>query len=60
MRCYKFVGNIGICGLKGIQKSVRFHSFVYQYIMNFHGKNFSDKLENIIIEHANLTSNHDM
>lgn len=50
---------MAIGGLKKIQKSVRFRYFVYEYVMKFNGKNFSDKLENIIIEHARLTSAHE-
>lgn len=59
MRRYKYINNMAIGGLKKIQKSVRFRYFVYEYVMKFNGKNFSDKLENIIIEHARLTSAHE-
>lgn len=39
---------------KNIQKSVRFHPLVYEYIMSYRGDNFSDKLENIVVDHATL------
>lgn len=53
MYCHKYIKNRYLGKSKSIQKSVRFHSLVYEYIKAFEGKNFSDKLENIIIEHAN-------
>ncbi len=38
---------------KSIQKSVRFRPVIYDYIMTFPGKNFFDKLENLVIEYGN-------
>lgn len=38
---------------KSVQKSVRFRPVIYDYIMTFPGKNFSEKLENLIVEHEN-------
>lgn len=49
----KYIKNRCLGKFKSIQKSVRFNSLVYEYIEAFEGKNFSDKLENIIIEYAN-------
>lgn len=40
---------------KSIQKSVRLRPVIYDYIMTFPGKNFSDKLENLVIKHENQT-----
>lgn len=42
---------IGHCR-KRVQKSVRLHESVYEYIMNIEGNNFSDKLENLVISHS--------
>lgn len=38
---------------KSVQKSVRLRPVIYDYIMTFPGKNFSEKLENLIVEHEN-------
>ena len=37
---------------KSIQKSIRLRPVIYDYIMTFPGKNFSDKLENLVIEYG--------
>lgn len=44
--------SIGNCK-KMIQKSVRFNSYIYDYIMGYYGNNFSDKLENLVISCMN-------
>ena len=38
-----------------IHKSVRMDERIYNYIMQFDGRNFTDKLENLVINHAELT-----
>ncbi|MCX4323796.1 MAG: hypothetical protein OSJ59_12620 [Lachnospiraceae bacterium] len=37
-----------------IQKSVRMDSRIYDYIMQQDGQNFSDKLENLVIDYSRL------
>ncbi len=40
---------------RNIQKSIRLDDRIYGYIMQQDGQNFSDKLENLVIDHARLT-----
>lgn len=40
---------------KEIHKSIRMTEQVYSYIMQQDGDNFSDKLANLVIDHARLT-----
>ncbi|MCX4353818.1 MAG: hypothetical protein OSJ60_19700 [Lachnospiraceae bacterium] len=42
-----------------IQKSVRLDDRIYRYIMQHDGKNFSDKLENLVLDHVRLTGHLD-
>ena len=42
-----------------IQKSVRLYDRIYRYIMQHDGKNFSDKLENLVLDHVRLTGHLD-
>lgn len=52
----KHVPGRAVCAFnRDIQKSVRMDSGIYSYIMQQKGKNFSDKLENLVIDHARLT-----
>ena len=52
-RLLRFNGHLIDIESKSIQKSVRFRQSIYDYIMAFPGKNFSDKLENLVIEYEN-------
>lgn len=47
--------NWQVAFMRDIQKSVRLDSRVYRYIMQFEGSDFTDKLENLVIDHARLT-----
>lgn len=40
---------------RDVHKSIRMDSGIYNYIMQWNGKNFSDKLENLVLDHARLT-----
>ncbi len=40
---------------RDVQKSVRLDARIYGYIMQSDGRNFTDKLENLVINHAELT-----
>lgn len=55
MRRWKDVGGVIIRPNRDIHKSLRMDSRAYNYIMQHEGNGFSDKLENLIIEHARLT-----
>ena len=50
----KTINHFHVGKSKNIQKSVRFHPLVYEYIMSYRGDNFSDKLENIVVDHATV------
>lgn len=52
----KTINHFHVGESKNIQKSVRFHPLVYEYIMSYRGDNFSDKLENIVVDHATLNN----
>lgn len=46
----------GLCvPVKEIHKSLRMTEQVYNYVMQQDGDNFSDKLANLVIDHARLT-----
>lgn len=52
----KFVDGAGLCIFdRKIQKSIRMDRDIYYYIMQISGKNFSDSLENLVLDHARLT-----
>lgn len=51
----KYVGDCTHIMNRKIQKSIRMDSRIYKYIMQQDGQNFSDKFENLVIEHARLT-----
>lgn len=51
----KFVGNHIINFKKSVHVSVRLDRGIYEYIMSVEGVNFSDSLENLVIDHAKLT-----
>lgn len=57
MRRFKSIGFRGrqVAFRRDIQKSVRLDSRVCRYIMQFKGSDFADKLENLVIDHAELT-----
>lgn len=40
---------------KEIHKSIRMTEQIYSYIMQLDGANFSDKLANLVMDHARLT-----
>lgn len=47
----------GLCvPAKEIHKSIRMTEQVYSYIMQQDGANFSDKLANLVMDHARLIS----
>lgn len=51
----KYIGNRVINFIKNVHVSVRLDDRIYKYIMSVDGKNFSDKLENLVIEHAEIS-----
>lgn len=42
-----------------IQKSVRMDNDIFGYIMQIEGKHFSDRMENLVLDHARLTGHLD-
>lgn len=52
---YLGVGNRCSFFKRDIHKSVRLDERVYRYIMECKGNDFPDKLENLVIDHAQLT-----
>lgn len=56
----KHVPGVGFCYFnREIQKSVRMDNDIFVYIMQIEGKNFSDRLENFVLDHARLTGHLD-
>ena len=51
----KFIGSFDVRFNRNVQKSIRMDDSIYEYIMAFYGSNFSDKLENLVVDHAKLT-----
>lgn len=51
----KFIGSHILLMKKDVHASVRFDSRIYSYVMGFEGRNFSDRLENLILDHAELS-----
>lgn len=46
--------------VKEIHKSIRMTEKVYNYVMQQDGDNFSDKLANLVMDHARLTGRADI
>ncbi len=56
----KHVPGVGFCYFnREIQKSVRMDKDIYAYIMQIEGKHFSDRPENLVLDHARLTGHLD-
>lgn len=55
----KYVGGCYHIMNRQIQKSIRMDSRIYNYIMHQDGQNFSDKLENLVLNHVRLTGHLD-
>lgn len=51
----KFIGSHIVDFKREVHVSVRLDHRIYKYIMSFDGNNFSDSLENLVIDHAKLT-----
>lgn len=51
----KYVGGYIVRYGREIHKSIRMDGRVYNYIMQSDGRDFSDRLENLVIGHAGLT-----
>lgn len=51
----KFIGSHIVDFKREVHVSVRLDHRIYKYIMSVEGNNFSDSLENLIIDHAKLT-----
>lgn len=49
------VGNHYLFLKRDIHKSIRLDSRIYEYIMRVDGSDLADKLENLVIDHAQLT-----
>lgn len=52
----KLLGSHLVNFKKNVHVSVRLDRGIYEYIMSIDGNNFSDSLENLVIDHAKLTS----
>lgn len=55
VRRNKLVGVYTVNFKRDIQKSVRLDSRIYRYIMQSEGSDFTEKLENLVIDHAGFT-----
>lgn len=51
----KYVDGYVVNYKREVHKSIRLDDRIYNYIMQLSGENFSDKLENLVIDHAKLT-----
>lgn len=51
----KYVDGYVVNYKREVHKSIRLDDRIYKYIMQLSGENFSDKLENLVIDHAKLT-----
>ena len=51
----KLIGSHIVNFKKSVHMSVRLDCSIYEYIMSIDGNNFSDSLQNLVIDHAKLT-----
>lgn len=56
----KYLGHSFHLVNRDIHKSVRMDDRIYEYVMRQDGKNFSDKLENLVLDYARLTGHLDI
>ncbi len=55
MHMRKVIGSHIVNFRKNVHVSVRLDRGIYEYIMSIDGNNFSDSLENLVIDHGKLT-----